>query len=207
MKLKNQNDISREWFTLSKWIHFLRVMFSERATRVLWAYQKFSDIDFQVLMNNSKIWIILDIDECIAPHHWEILPENLEIIKNLVKKWFKIVVFSNMRKIERYEELEELWIKVVTSKYAKPDPRGFQDCLDALGWIDDNQKIMSSQVIMIWDNYLTDWWCINAWISFIKIKPIETEETHKSYWRRIQILTRNISDIVAQNVYGTLNYK
>lgn len=47
----NDSDISREGFTLQKGLHFLRVLFSKRATQVLDAVSEFGDIDFE------RLWV------------------------------------------------------------------------------------------------------------------------------------------------------
>jgi len=182
----DETDYNREWLSLWKTIHFLKVMFLKSATDALSFAWKFSDIEFEALQKMWKKWIILDIDECIAPHHWKILPENIEIIKTLLKNDWEIIIYSNMKKSDRYKELEKLWIKVVTSQYSKPDSRWFNECLYWL-WLPKHE------VIMIWDNFLTDWGSIWAWIDFIKVKPIKTGKR----WRIFQKTFRSIADILA----------
>ena len=197
--IETSSDISREGFTLQKWVHLLRVIFSSRATRVLAAYETFGNVDFVWLWNSWKRGIILDIDECVAPHHWKILPENIDIIKWLISAWWKIVIFSNMKKSDRYSELEEYGVQVITSDYAKPDVRWFLESCKTL-------DIPHEQAIMIGDNYLTDGGAVSAGIDFIKIRPIETPEESRKLWRRVQILMRNLVDSMAQ-VRGNLHYK
>lgn len=188
--LEMKNDISREWPTLAKITHTFNLFFANKHIDSLNFVDRFSEIDFDELRNIWKKWIILDIDDCIAPHHGEILPENLNIIKELVASGWKIVFYSNMKKTSRYEELEKLWIQVITSKYAKPDKRWFEECLDVL-WLD------AEKTIMIWDNFITDWWAIEAWIDFIKVKPIEAVEKNKSLSRIVQIMMRDkVDDII-----------
>lgn len=196
---KLNSDKSREWVTIPKIIQPFRVLFSKRATQVLAWYRSFDNIDIELLKQNGIEWIILDVDECIAPHHGQILNLYYQKIQELLQAWFKIVIYSNMKKSSRYEDLEKLWIQVITSKYAKPDKRWFEECLERL-WLN------ASEVAMVWDNYLTDWWAIWAWIPFIKIKPIETLDK-KSISRRFQIWFRSMVDFVAQNIYKTLEYK
>lgn len=199
----NENDVSREWLKWAKVIHFFRVLFIKKATEVLLYANTFSSINFDWLSKWWTKWIILDIDECVAPHHWHILPENMEILKDLSsqydenweKKW-KIIVYSNMQESDRYDELKDLWVEVMTSKYAKPDKRWFEECLEVL-WLE------KKQVVMIWDNFLTDWWCIYAWIRFIKVDPIFTNSVLEDIkglklWRGVQVIMRNVVDKVAK---------
>lgn len=199
MSLETQ-DISREWLSMQKLLHFFRVLFSSKVSEVLCAYNEFKNINIHELLSMWKKWIILDIDECVAPHHGRIFNKNEAKIRKILELWIKIVVFSNMKYSDRYTILEELWIKVIKSKYSKPDVRWFQECLDVL-WLN------AHEVVMIWDNYLTDWWSKYAWIDFIKVKPIETDEAHKSVWRKFQLAFRWIVDFVAKNLHKTLEYK
>jgi len=144
--------------------------------------------NFEILGKNE---LSLDIDECIAPHHWDILPGNLEIIKKLIEKWWKIIVFSNMKKNWRYKELEKLWIHIMKSKYAKPNPKGFRWCLAKL-WL------KKDFVIMIWDNFITDWWCRYLNIDFIKLKAIRSSEKEKFYSRWFQKVSRKYAELIAE---------
>ncbi len=184
------SDHNREWLTPVKIIHLFEVLFNKEATIVLDSVKLFQDIDFENLYQKWKNWIILDIDECVAPHHWEILKENEYIIKGLISKWWKIVIFSNMKKSDRYTNLESLWIEVITSKYAKPDKKWFNECIDSM-WMD------KKEVVMIWDNFLTDGWAIQAWIDFIKVEPILTTWDKKSVSRVVQVFMRKVVDRVA----------
>lgn len=193
-----KQDKSREWFTLRKWFHMLKVLWSKKATKILDAYEKFIDIDFEWLKNIWKKRIILDVDDAIAPHHSDILPENFKKIKEVLELWFKIIVFSNMKKTKRYDELEKLWIEIHTSKFAKPNKRWFLECLEKL-------ETSPDETIMIWDNYLTDGWSIYAWIDFIKLKAIKNI-WKKTLSRRTQIIMRDTADKVAM-IRGNLRYK
>lgn len=182
-------DVSREWITYSKIVHLFRLLFQSQTTKVLAYAKTFSDIDFAKLKASWIQAIILDVDDCIAPHHGEILPENKDIIEWLLKD-FKIVVFSNMKKSNRYEELEKLWIQIVTSPFAKPDARWFEQCLETL-WT------RAEQTVCIWDNYVTDGGCKNAGIEFIKVSPIQ-QDKHRSINRKVQIAFQSLVDKIAQ---------
>lgn len=186
-----ENDISREWLTFSKTIQFARVLFSKRATQVLDSVETFMDINFEELMLAGKTTIILDFDDCVAEHHWLICAKNFARIIQLQEAWWKIIINSNMKKSDRYDQLEELGIQVFTSKFAKPHRRNFEECLKKIG-------STAEESIMIWDNFLTDWGSITAKISFIKVKPIPSSESQKSLPRKFQIFTRQIADRVAE---------
>jgi len=229
-EITEKQDVSREGLTWVKVSHFVKVLFSQKAKNVLETHDKFSNIYFDDLRIYWKDWIILDVDDCIAPHHWDILPENLRIIEKLVYEGWKIVVFSNMKYSDKCKELEDLWIEIVTSQYAKPDTRGFEECVEVITeffeekntWKkfnrdtfqqmdydcdemecdlfenfseEERSKIIKKQIVMIWDNRLTDWWAIFAWIDFVKVKPIEPEKWEvQSAARKFQVAVRLIVD-------------
>ncbi len=59
-------------------------MINKKATNVLESANKFGHIDFEKHMQDGKKWIILDIDDCVAPHHGNIYPTNIKRIKDLL---------------------------------------------------------------------------------------------------------------------------
>lgn len=193
----DHTDYNREWADCNKMFQFFRLIFSKKATKVLDSVEKFQDIDFEKLKIAWKKWIILDVDGCITHHHGTIYDDNLEIIKWLVKEGWKIVILSNMKKSNRYEELTKIWIEIIAPKFAKPDNRWFKMCLDSM-------NLTTEEVITIWDNFLTDWGSILAWIDLIKVKPIELEPIFPSFNRVGQKATRNITDVVAKKVWRNI---
>jgi len=185
----NISDISREWINLSKIFFAAQVFLNKKYTKNLLSVDDFSSIDFKKLTSIWKKWMILDVDDCIAPHHGEIITENKNIIFKLLWKGWKIVIFSNMKKSQRYEELESKWIEVITSPYPKPSKKWFEACLENL-WL------KAGEVVMIWDNFLTDGGSRNAGIDFIKVSPIEKDDI-KSFSRICHKFTRRIADVIA----------
>jgi len=172
-----QEDISREGLTGEKVKQLVR-LFVPSLNHAIAKVSSFSIIDIsrinELLGTNFK-GAILDIDECVAPHHGEVLPENVDSIIAMASQGVKIVIFSNMRVSERYASLIEAVqgstgyeIKVITSRYAKPDPREFQECVEALQLSD------GEDALMIGDNFVTDGGAIKAGIPFVKVKPIKT---------------------------------
>ena len=96
-----------------------------------------------------------------------------------------------MKKSDRYTELEELWVQVIMSIYAKPDNRWFWESIDAL-------ELTTQEVLMVWDNFLTDGGAIYAGIDFIKVAPIETGDENRSMKRQAQVIFRKLVDFKAQ---------
>lgn len=180
-------DISREGLTGEK-VRQLGRLFRPDCNRAIAKVSRFSVIDISrindLLGTNFK-GVILDIDECVAPHHGEVSRENVDSIIRMINQGVKIVVFSNMKAGERYNPLIEAvrqtagyQIKVITSRYAKPDPRGFRECVDALE-LAENEK-----ALMIGDNFVTDGGAVMAGIPFVKVKPMRTPG--ESAWGKIK---------------------
>jgi|GEM_PF-2329738 len=171
-------DISREGVTWEK-VAQLGRLFAPDNNQAVAKVDKFKNIDIvrlnELLKTNFK-GVILDVDECVAPHHGEVLDENVNAIIKMISQGIKIVIFSNMKMSERYapliakvKEATGFEIQIITSNHAKPDPRGFEESVAALN-LDEGED-----VLMIGDNFLTDGGAIRAGIPFIKVKPISTE--------------------------------
>lgn len=172
------NDISREGLTFEK-VRQLGRLFRPKFNCAIAKVSGFPVINIsrinELLRTNFK-GVILDVDECVAPHHGEVLQENVEAIIDMVRDGVKIVIFSNMKASDRYDSLIEsvfeatgYKIKIIMSRYAKPDKRGFDECVSAF----DLQE--GEQVLMVGDNLVTDGGCIGAGIPFIKVRPIKTK--------------------------------
>jgi len=172
-----QEDISREGLTGEK-VKQLGRLFVPSLNHAIAKVSSFSVIDIsrinELLGTNFK-GVILDIDECVAPHHGEVLQENVDAMIEMVNQGVKIVIFSNMKASERYspliqtvQEATGYEIKVIMSRYAKPDPRGFKECVDELGLTDEEEALM------IGDNFVTDGGAIKAGVPFVKVRPIKT---------------------------------
>lgn len=190
--MERVEDISREGLTIQKLLQPFLLLHPAHNT----ALTKVGDFaSLNIAEINRQFWleikgVILDIDECVAPHHGEILPKNMDAIRQLQQQ-VRIVVFSNMKKTQRYAELEKLGIPIHLSRYAKPDPAGFQECCAELG-------LQPDEVLMIGDNFMTDGGAIRAGCHFAKVAPIATNEKwHKKLKRIPQILFRGITTAIS----------
>lgn len=180
-----KNDKSREWINISKLIWTCKLICTNKVQNIMEFVPKFSEIDFQKYKNLGKKGIILDVDECIAQHHGEILEENFILLQKLIQQNWKIIIYSNMQESSRYDWLKLLWVEVYTGK-AKPSKKGFLECLKIL-------SLEKSQVLCIWDNPATDGWAMKrwVWIDYLCVEAISTLWEKKSVSRKIQTGFRN----------------
>lgn len=173
-----KEDISREGVTNEKILQLGR-LFRPKNNHAIAKVEKFASIDIaklnELLGTNFK-GVILDVDECVAPHHGEVLQENVDAIIAMVNQGIKIVIFSNMKMSDRYDTLIEkvkdatgFEMKIITSPYAKPDAQGFIDCVKELGLKAGEDELM------IGDNFNTDGGSIQVGIPFVRVRPIKTE--------------------------------
>lgn len=163
-------DISRERPTIAKfWQPFS--LLHPRNNRAIAKVDEFESIDIEKIQKHFGIEIkaiILDIDECVAPHHGEIMPANERKILELNDE-YRVIGFSNMKKTDRYAKLEEAGISIHMSHFPKPDGRGFLEACEAL-------EVKPEETVMIGDNFITDGGANRVGIHFIKVKPIWTLE-------------------------------
>jgi hypothetical protein len=179
-------DKSREGISMWKILwHPLQLLTSNAFNRAIVKVSSFEKIDLDLIEElRGKInGVILDVDETMGPHHGDPFPQNIEHVRQMIASGRQVVIFSNMKKSDRYAELEAMGVKVITSKYPKPDPRGFIECCQVMG-------LDPSEVVMIGDNFGTDGGCVNAGIDFIHVDPIKTEE---SVWKSVKRLPQTLS--------------
>ncbi len=189
----DHTDKGREGLTRQKALQFARLFFVPSASHATAKVERFEQIDLQSIseMIGRKIaGVILDVDDCIAPHHGEILPQNFDIIRNWVAEGVHVIIFSNMQKSDRYAPLESIGIEVHTGEFSKPDRRGFEACLEKLGTARES-------TVMIGDNFATDGGAIQAGIPFIKVAPLTNSERKPSFKRRAQVAFRKAIDGVS----------
>lgn len=176
-------DFSREGFTIGKLIQILR-LFKLENRKTLVRLKKFTDLDLDKIAKEKDIkikGIILDVDGVIAENHREILPENIEHIKKLLKNGVRIVCYSNMKWTDRYSALPKE-VEILTNIPPKPDPRGFEQACKKLQTPKEN-------IIMIGDNFITDGGAIRYGIHFILVEPIPAPP--KTFYEKIQNTIRD----------------
>ncbi len=174
-KTKQKEDFTREVPTISTILQLFR-LFLPWNTKTLARLDKFIDLNIEKINKLQEInlkGLIIDSDDCISYNHGEILEENITHIKKLYDQGIKIVIYSNMRKTGRYEQIEA-YVKVLTRIPPKPGKKGFEKALQTL-------NLPAKNVAMVGDNYLTDAGAIRLGISFIKIKPIDIPSENRVF--------------------------
>ncbi|PIR55176.1 hypothetical protein COU74_02110, partial [Candidatus Peregrinibacteria bacterium CG10_big_fil_rev_8_21_14_0_10_36_19] len=136
-----QHDVSREGLSMAK-VRQLGRLFVPSLNHAIVKVNVFRNINvakINELLGTNFRGIILDIDECVAPHHGEILPENVDAIMAMIADGVKLVIFSNMKASDRYNAVIERAsrefgydIKVIMTPHGKPDERGFEASLKEL---------------------------------------------------------------------------
>lgn len=141
-------------------------------------YSKFSDFsisDIQSKFSWKIEWILLDVDDCIAPAYWDILDENIKKINEILDSGIKIWILSNGQKIEeRIAKIQErVWNRLeICNTWTKPDPQSFLKACEQL-------QINPENVLMVWDDIWIDGWVLQLneewkqllW-GFVHIEPI-----------------------------------
>ncbi len=164
---EDYNDQSREGPSVQKLFQLFKLLLPQH-TKTLARLKKFSDLNIKKLnqLKNLEIkGLIIDVDDCIAKNHGEILPQNAEHLKKLLNEGFKIVLYSNAKKSARYEILPKE-IEVLTNLPAKPDIEGFKFACKKL-------DLPAKNVAMVGDNYITDAGSLQLKIPFIKVRPLQ----------------------------------
>lgn len=187
-------DISREGFTREKLLQFLRLVNAEttHAIAKISEFRLLNVAKINELLGTDFQGVILDVDECVAPHHGEITAENIRKIQEICANGMGIVIHSNMQASARYDEVIESEggkIHLHKSRFAKPDPRGFLECAEVL-------SLEPSQIIMVGDNFLTDGGSISAGIPFVKVRPL-SRPVIQNLTRAHQVVPRMVADRIS----------
>lgn len=191
--------MDKEWYSNSKISWYTSVLKWNLKEKLWYKLEKFIDLNIknaQEHFNNEILWLLIDIDDCIAPAYLEILEENKEKIRELLEKWIKIWILSNWINLEeRTRELTQIWVILCNTKKAKPDVYSFIEAAEII-WV--NPK----NTLMIWDDISKDWWALqnngeNSMLWFIPVNPIWNKLKNIPKWKKINYIAKVISRKIA----------
>lgn len=201
-----KNEIDKEWLDNYKISWFKECMKWKIWERVTARYSKFSELNIEDIQSNFtwKIeWILLDVDDCIAPAYGDILEENIQKINQILDSGIKIWILSNGQNIEeRISKIQEqTWNRIeICNTWTKPNPQAFIKACEQL-WIDPEN------MLMVWDDIWVDGgslqldknWNQLLW-GFVHIEPI-----WNSYFK---IPAKKIPNYICKNIFRWMaNYR
>jgi predicted HAD superfamily phosphohydrolase YqeG len=164
-----------EWLSGSKIDWYLQCMKGWLGEKIPYRPGEFSRItpeDIRRHFWRRVEWILLDIDDCIAPAYGEILEKNSHKVRELLDVWFQIGILSNgMNLKKRAEVLRYMGVELCTPSVSKPNPQAFVEASQQIG-------LYPSQVLMVGDDISKDGGALQqhygnsilAW--FIPVNPI-----------------------------------
>lgn len=176
MTIDKLHNIDNEWFTGDKITWFFDVIKWDVKDRISYRLEKFSNfsiVEAQEHFSSQIEWILIDIDDCIAPAYWNILEENVRLIEKILAIWINVWFLSNwINGIERTKDLVEKWALYCNTKESKPSKWSFIEACEMI-WT----KLENT--LMLWDDISKDGWSIQLdenWkqilLWFISVKPI-----------------------------------
>jgi len=191
--------MDKEWFSWNKFSWYGTVLKWWLKNRLWFRLKKFTDLnieDAQNHFNNKILWLLIDIDDCIAPAYAEILEENKEKIRELLNHWIKIWILSNWINLEkRCRELTQMWVILCDTTKSKPDISSFNQAAEMI-WVNPNNTLM------IGDDISKDWWALqdnwdNSMLWFVHVSPIWNKLWNIPKWKKINYIAKVISRKIA----------
>ncbi|MFC1600246.1 hypothetical protein ACFL3T_04425 [Patescibacteria group bacterium] len=189
MALTPEKDVSREGISSDKILAVGRLLVPDN-NQALVKVDDFTSINLQRIqqITGRRVdGVILDVDETVARHHGEILPENEAHIIGWTREGVKVLINSNMKASDRYDGLVNAakgMVIVHCSQFSKPSEENFKECRDVLGLPEEN-------LLMVGDNPMTDGGSVRTGIPFAQVTPVPTNEgTLSTIKRSPQLVTR-----------------
>lgn len=186
-------ETDREGLSLEKIRHFLATLFRGKTRNADCYLDEFTDIDIEKIRSLTRKRLrslLIDVDACIAPAYDEILPKNLQKIRELLEQPIKIGVYSNCKALDRLHPLITLGIPFYDGHIAKPQAEGF---LAACETFDFDPE----ETWMVGDNPNTDGGAISVLEGMIFVKPIPDNLAKLSLAKKMrlpfQVLFRNMA--------------
>lgn len=200
------NHIDRERLDFHKFSWFFEAIKWKVWKQIDARYEKFTQLNIESIQIETwkKIeWILLDVDDCIAPAYCDILEENIQKINTILDSGIKIWILSNGQNIEeRINKIQaRVWNRLeICNTWTKPNPETF---IKACVHLD----ISPENVIMVWDDIWVDGWALQTtrdWNQllggFVHIQLIWNSYMNIPVWK--------IPNYIFKNIFrGIVNYR
>jgi uncharacterized protein len=161
----------REGLTWPKISRFLSLPFCPFRNETFMRVKRFEEVPIDQLLTKGIEGILLDADGTLGPHHArEFNVSVINHIRTMLEKGLKVAIYTNAWE-DRFQQFQEMGVKVVSNVPAKPDPHGFHIAMTDFLELRD-----PARVCMIGDNYVTDGGAIDAGMLFIHVHPVKGRE-------------------------------
>lgn len=166
-------DKDRQHITAQKVLCTVGFPFRPKWSRAFMELDKFEDLNVQELIQSGIRGLVIDVDGTLVEHGaLEFSDGVVNKLREITRAGIKTCILSNMA-ADRYDQIEELGISIVTNVPPKPDPEAFRVAREDHLGIEE-----PALTAMVGDNRVTDGaGAIRAGMEYIYVKtrPSETE--------------------------------
>lgn len=181
-------EVDREGLDLTKLRHFFAVVLKRQAAGADAYLDRFADFDvtkLRELTGKALRNVLLDVDDCIAPHYGPIYDENLGHIDNLKRAGMNFGVYSNCKGMDRLDPLREMGIPIYSGRHAKPSAAGFLDVCKTMNFD-------PAETWMVDDNPLTGGGAVGVLEGMAFVKPLGLDPQYVSPMQMVKLLVAGI---------------
>ena len=172
MIFANGSSSEREGLTSAKIFRFLSLPFQPSRLSTYISVKRFEEVPLDILSQDGIQGILIDADGTLGPHHTLSFENSvLDHVQAMLQEGLKVAIYTNAAE-NRFQDFEELGVKIVNNVPPKPDRAGFEIAMKEFLGLSDPSK-----VCMIGDNYITDGGAVDVGMRFIHVQPVMGNES------------------------------
>ena len=162
----------REGLTSAKFSRFVSLPFQPSRLSTYISVKRFEEVPLDILSQDGIQGILIDADGTLGPHHTLSFENSvLDHVQAMLQQGLKVAIYTNAAE-DRFQNFEELGVKIVNNVPPKPDRAGFEIAMKEFLGLSDPSK-----VCMIGDNYITDGGAVDVGMRFIHVQPVMGNES------------------------------
>ena len=172
MTSTNYPSNDREGLTSAKFSRFVSLPFQPSRLSTYISVKRFEEVPLDILSQDGIQGILIDADGTLGPHHTLSFENSvLDHVQAMLQQGLKVAIYTNAAE-DRFQNFEELGVKIVNNVPPKPDRAGFEIAMKEFLGLSDPSK-----VCMIGDNYITDGGAVDVGMRFIHVQPVMGNES------------------------------
>ena len=172
MTSTNYPSNDREGLTSAKFSRFVSLPFQPSRLSTYISVKRFEEVPLDILSQDGIQGILIDADGTLGPHHTLSFENSvLDHVQAMLQQGLKVAIYTNAAE-DRFQNFEELGVKIVNNVPPKPDRAGFEIAMKEVLGLSDPSK-----VCMIGDNYITDGGAVDVGMRFIHVQPVAGNES------------------------------